>query len=133
MGKLHDRMDRELRIRGYAENMRKSYLLRVDEAVHLQPAHIDSGRTMIRVEQGKGRKDRYVMLSESAAANIPSPATVHPKYQRGSGIMRPRLMSDLTSSAPVRTVRQTRIRPVVHRLVDARPASNVSSWLEGLR
>ena len=169
MGRLHDRMDRELRIRGYAENTRKCYLekmkcfvrffmqppdeltaedvnqyqlfltkdrrvswstfnvhvcairffyrevLRVDwnvehipyhrsgrklpvvlsceevwalfdvttnlkhrallmtlysaglrtgEVVHLKPADIDSGRMMIRVEQGKGRKDRYVMLSE---------------------------------------------------------------------
>lgn len=169
MGRLHDRMDRELRIRGYAENTRKSYIekmrcfvrhfmrspdeltaehvkqyqlfltkekgvswstfnvhvcairffyrevlrvewdveqipyqksgrrlpvilsgeeicalldtttnlkhrallmaiysagLRPSEAVHLQLADIDSGRMMMRVEQSKGRKDRYVMLSE---------------------------------------------------------------------
>ena len=169
MGRLHDRMDRELRIRGYAENTRKCYLekmkcfvrffmrppdeltvedvnqyqlyltkdkrvswstfnvhvcairffyrevlrvdwnvehipyqrsgrklpvvlsceevralldvttnlkhrailmtlysggLRIGEVVHLKPADIDSGRMMIRVEQGKGRKDRYVMLSQ---------------------------------------------------------------------
>ena len=37
--------------------------LRTGEAVHLQLADIDSGRMMIRVGQGKGRKDRYVMLS----------------------------------------------------------------------
>jgi len=37
--------------------------LRVSEAVHLKPAAIDSQRMVIRVEQGKGRKDRYVMLS----------------------------------------------------------------------
>lgn len=37
--------------------------LRISEAVSLKPAHIDSQRMVIRVEQGKGRRDRYVMLS----------------------------------------------------------------------
>ena len=36
---------------------------RISEAVRLTPAAIDSQRMVIRVEQGKGRKDRYVMLS----------------------------------------------------------------------
>ncbi len=175
MGKLHDRMDRELRIRGYAENTRKSYIgnmrcfvrffmrppdeltaedvkqyqlfltkdkrvswstfnvhvcairffyrevlrvewdvkqipyqrsgrrlpvvlsceevralldtttnlkhrallmilysagLRTGEAIHLRPVDIDSGRMMIRVDQGKGRKDRYVMLSEKLLVTL---------------------------------------------------------------
>ena len=37
--------------------------LRVSEAVALRPADIDSSRMVLRVDQGKGRKDRYVMLS----------------------------------------------------------------------
>jgi integrase/recombinase XerD len=37
--------------------------LRVSEAVRLRPTDIDSRRMVIRVEQGKGQKDRYVMLS----------------------------------------------------------------------
>ena len=37
--------------------------LRVSEAVSLRPADIDSRRQVIRIHQGKGRKDRYVMLS----------------------------------------------------------------------
>jgi site-specific recombinase XerD len=37
--------------------------LRISEAIALQAAHIDSQRMVIRVEQGKGQKDRYVMLS----------------------------------------------------------------------
>jgi site-specific recombinase XerD len=40
--------------------------LRVSEAVRLKPEHIESdpSRMMIRIEQGKGRKDRYTVLSE---------------------------------------------------------------------
>ncbi len=38
--------------------------LRASEVVHLKIADIDSGRQVIRVEQGKGRKDRYAMLSD---------------------------------------------------------------------
>ena len=37
--------------------------LRSAEVACLKVTDIDSGRMMIRVEQGKGRKDRYVMLS----------------------------------------------------------------------
>jgi integrase/recombinase XerD len=37
--------------------------LRISEIVHLKIGDIDSARMLIRVEQGKGRKDRYVMLS----------------------------------------------------------------------
>jgi integrase/recombinase XerD len=37
--------------------------LRVSEVVHLKPTDIDSKRMVIRVDQGKGQKDRYVMLS----------------------------------------------------------------------
>jgi integrase/recombinase XerD len=37
--------------------------LRVSEIANLKVSDIDSARMLIRVEQGKGRKDRYVMLS----------------------------------------------------------------------
>ena len=37
--------------------------LRISEAVRLRPTCIDSKRMVIRVVQGKGQKDRYVMLS----------------------------------------------------------------------
>jgi site-specific recombinase XerD len=37
--------------------------LRVSEVVALKVSDIDSKRMVIRIEQGKGRKDRYVMLS----------------------------------------------------------------------
>ena len=37
--------------------------LRISEAIGLKVADIDSKRMVIRVERGKGQKDRYVMLS----------------------------------------------------------------------
>ena len=39
--------------------------LRASEVVSLQVSDIDSARMLIRVDQGKGKKDRYVMLSPS--------------------------------------------------------------------
>ncbi|MDE1012504.1 MAG: site-specific integrase [Paraburkholderia fungorum] len=38
--------------------------LRAGEVVSLRPSDIDSDRMVIRVEQGKGRKDRYAKLSD---------------------------------------------------------------------
>ncbi len=38
--------------------------LRVSEVAVLKVAHIDSKRMTIRIEQSKGKKDRYVMLSQ---------------------------------------------------------------------
>ena len=42
--------------------------LRISEALHLRPTDIDSRRMVIRVEQGKGQRDRYVMLSPKLLA-----------------------------------------------------------------
>jgi site-specific recombinase XerD len=42
--------------------------LRASEAVGVRVANIDSGRMMIRIEHGKGGKDRYVMLSAQLLA-----------------------------------------------------------------
>ncbi len=42
--------------------------LRISEAARLTPPAIDSARMVLRVEQGKGQKDRYVMLSPNLLA-----------------------------------------------------------------
>jgi len=46
--------------------------LRVSEATRLKITDIDSQRMMLRVEQGKGQKDRYVMLSPQLLAILRS-------------------------------------------------------------
>ena len=40
--------------------------LRISEAAHLKVTDIDSKRMMVRVQQGKGSKDRYTILSQTA-------------------------------------------------------------------
>ena len=44
--------------------------LRVKEVVRLRPDHIESKRMLIRVEQGKGRKDRYKILAQTTLAML---------------------------------------------------------------
>ena len=44
--------------------------LRISEAICLRPSAIDSKRMVLRVEQGKGQKDRYVMLSPKLLATL---------------------------------------------------------------
>ncbi len=46
--------------------------LRVSEVVKLEPKHIESKRMLIRVDQGKGRKDRYTILSQKALDTLKS-------------------------------------------------------------
>ena len=52
-----NRMHRAILMTAYAAG------LRISEATHLKVTDIDSQRMMLRVDQGKARKDRYVMLS----------------------------------------------------------------------
>lgn len=44
--------------------------MRTAEVLALRIEHIESARGLIRVEQGKGRKDRYVMLSPTLLATL---------------------------------------------------------------
>jgi len=56
--------------------------LRVSEVVRLQPHHLESdpSRMMIRVEQGKGMKDRYTLLSKTL---LPELRVYWSKYRPG--------------------------------------------------
>jgi integrase len=64
--------------------------LRISEAVRLKPGAIDSRRMVIRVEQGKGRKDRYVMLPPKLLGIL----RVDP------GVLRRGRTADLVAEAP---------------------------------
>ena len=59
--------------------------LRVSEAVRLKPHHIESdpSRMLIRVEQGKGKKDRYTVLSKNLLEEL---RQYWKKYQPGKWI-----------------------------------------------
>jgi len=56
--------------------------LRISEVIRLEPKHIegDPSRMMIRVEQGKGKKDRYTILSRKL---LPDLREYYRKYQPG--------------------------------------------------
>ncbi len=57
--------------------------LPISEAVALKVSDIDGKRKLIRVEQGKGQKDRYAMLSER----------LHMVLRRYSESLPPRILS----------------------------------------
>jgi site-specific recombinase XerD len=73
-GKLPEPLSREevTRLLTAAKNQKHRVLLmadyatglRVSELVRLKPIHIHSERMLVRVDQGKGNKDRYTLLSE---------------------------------------------------------------------
>ena len=58
LAQTEHRRDRMLLLTTYAAG------LRVSEVVALQVSHIDSERMVLRIEQGKGRTDRYALLTE---------------------------------------------------------------------
>jgi site-specific recombinase XerD len=70
--------------------------LRASEVTHLRVSDIDRERMVIRIEQGKGRKDRYVMLSPYLRAvlheyeNAVHPTTVLFPSRAGGGPLSPR-------------------------------------------
>ena len=44
--------------------------LRINEAIHLKVSDIDSQRMQIRVDQGKGKKDRYAILAKKLITEL---------------------------------------------------------------
>ena len=60
--------------------------LRVSEVVHLTLDDIDWTQQAIRIDQGKGRKDRRVYVSPDAVTNLQACLTSRPAHVPGTAV-----------------------------------------------
>ena len=95
--------------------------LRASEICHLQVSDIDSGRMCLRIDQGKGNKDRYVPLSQRLLTQLrdywrhqrpqtwlfPSRYSDRPLTRRGAGHIfhRAKEKAGITKSGGIHTLR----------------------------
>ena len=80
--------------------------LRTDEVVHLEPRHVDGQRMVIRVERGKGQKDRQVVLSKRLLLELRECwKRYHPKRYLFEGKRRGRPMDATSIQRALRTAR----------------------------
>jgi integrase/recombinase XerD len=89
--------------------------LRLGECITLKPHHIESGRMKIRVEQGKGKKDRYTILSHRALTLLREYYQVcKPKYwlfEGWYGHMHPRTIGKVVTDAAKKANINKRVSP----------------------
>ena len=89
--------------------------LRLGECVTLKPYHIESQRMKIRIEQGKGRKDRYTVLSHNALALLREYYRVcRPKkwlFEGWYGHMHPRTIGKIVHDAAIKANIGKRVSP----------------------
>jgi integrase len=74
--------------------------LRVSEVVSLKVGDIDGERMTLRVEQGKGRKDRYAMVSPVLLEDARAADLLPVEYYTWSSRCRPRLPTSRTRTRP---------------------------------
>jgi integrase/recombinase XerD len=87
--------------------------LRLSETLALRPEHIDSKRMRIRIEQGKGRQDRYVMLPEELLITL---REYWRKYRPAVWLFEGRKTgSPLTTSAVQRVFKRTRLKAGIRK------------------
>jgi site-specific recombinase XerD len=89
--------------------------LRLNECIMLKPHHIESGRMKVRVEQGKGKKDRYTILSDRALALLREYFQAYrPKqwlFEGRCGRLHHRMLGKILHSAAVKAKIGKRITP----------------------
>jgi len=86
--------------------------LRLTEAIRLKPVHIESdpSRMMIRVEQGKGRKDRYTVLARNL---LPELREYWQKYKPGEWLFPGNQKKHLSPTGANRIFQKTKKKPVL--------------------
>lgn len=92
--------------------------LRLNEGLHLQSGHIDGGRLLVWVRDGKGGKDRAVLTAAAFAGAPPSllearattdPVDVSLRFARGSAHSRNNSPEDVFRRTQGRQVRKTSV------------------------
>ena len=89
--------------------------LRISEAIRLRPPAIDSKRMVLRVEQGKGQKDRYVMLSPKLLESCVT-----------GGVWKDRSTGSFRAIRPASTSAKMRWNKPARRLTDSATSPNRS-------
>ena len=85
--------------------------LRLNELIHLKIVDIDSDRMLIRVESGKGKKDRYTLLSQSLLIDLRNYFKEHrPKKFLFEGLMGNKYSSSSVQNIVKRTAQWAQIR-----------------------
>jgi integrase/recombinase XerD len=88
--------------------------LRVSEVANLRIGDVDSGRMMLRIEQGKGRKDRHAMLSPQLLALL----RAWWREGRRLGVMLPQGWL-FPGRPPVKPISTRQLNRAVHAAADA--------------
>ena len=102
--------------------------LRTNEILHLRPRDIDSQRMVIRVHEGKGRKDRVVKLPEIL---LPEMRACWKMYRPTTYLLEGRIPGQpLSSSALQRAARTARTKAGISRDVHPRALRHAfATWM----
>jgi len=128
--------------------------LRVSEVVKLEPIHIERSRKMIWVEQGKGRKDRYTILSDvflkqleeywkayrpgrwiffgktkTKPLPIETAQTIYYKAKMKAGVKRGRGIHTLRHSFATHLIEQGTSTPVIKRMLGHKSISTTAKYI----